>query len=194
MISCRFKISARRTEFLSRKEIHFHAIIIRKGDPDEKNYFSNGIFWNNIGLRFDRRWLGHRGYLNARVVIVPRFSCNRGTIAPNTGTISFGGTEMKLKLAKWCSIIPLFVYAPLIALATLDLVFFYTIFDLVLLFFMVLSIYVMPFLAVLGFVLSLILIFQKERKAIKFLVLSFVDIIILVVMVLVVVNIVHNMS
>ena len=101
---------------------------------------------------------------------------------------------MKLKLAKWCSIIPLFVYAPLIALATLDLVFFYTIFDLVLLIFMVLSIYVMPFLAVLGFVLSLILIFQKERKAIKFLVLSFVDIIIPVVMVLVVVNIVHNMS
>ena len=80
MIICRFKISARRTEFLSRKEIYFHVIIIRKGKPDEKNYFSNGIFGNNIGLRFDRRWLGHLGYLNARVVIVVRLQVNRGTI------------------------------------------------------------------------------------------------------------------
>ena len=105
---------------------------------------------------------------------------------------------MKLKLAKWCSIIPLFVYALMIAAAKLHgEVSDYTIkdlFNLVLLIFMVLSIYVMPFIAVLGFVLSLILIFQRERKAIKFLVLSFGDIIILVVMVLVVVKIVHNMS
>ena len=105
---------------------------------------------------------------------------------------------MKLKLAKWCSIIPLFVYALMIASAKLHgEVSDYTIkdlFNLVLLIFMVLSIYVMPFIAVLGIVLSLILIFQKERKAIKFLVLSFGDIIILVVMVLVVVKIVHNMS
>ena len=97
---------------------------------------------------------------------------------------------MKLKLAKWCSIIPLFVYALMIASAKLHgEVSDYTIkdlFNLVLLIFMVLSIYVMPFIAVLGIVLSLILIFQKERKAIKFLVLSFGDIIILVVMVLVV--------
>ena len=95
---------------------------------------------------------------------------------------------MKLKLAKWCSIIPLFVYALLIAAVTLNVVFSdYTIrdpFNLVL-FFMVLSIYVMPFLAVLGFVLSLILIFQRERKAIKFLVLSFVNIIIFVLLILV---------
>ena len=95
---------------------------------------------------------------------------------------------MKLKLAKWCSIIPLFVHALLIAAVTLNVVFSdYTIrdpFNLVL-FFMVLSFFVMPFLAVLGFVLSLILIFQRERKAIKFLVLSFVNIIISVLLILV---------
>ena len=119
---------------------------------------------------------------------------------------------MKLKLAKWCSIIPLFVYALLIAAATLyseflgnttiDVVIneqsvmalhreflgnttILYLFELVSLVSMVLSIYVMPFLAVLGFVLSLILIFQKERKAIKFLVLSFVEIIIFVLLILV---------
>ena len=54
------------------------------------------FFWNNIRLRFDRRWRGHWGYLNACVVIVPHFSCNRGTIAPrlwgdsggNRGTVA----------------------------------------------------------------------------------------------------------
>ena len=98
---------------------------------------------------------------------------------------------MKLKLAKWCSIIPLFVYALMIASATFGVEFSETttigyLFDLVFLVSMVLSIFVMPFLAVLGFVFSLILIFQKERKAIKFLVLSFVNIIISVLLILVV--------
>ena len=95
---------------------------------------------------------------------------------------------MKLKLAKWCSIIPLFVYALMIASAELSGLFPETVylFELVFLVSMVLSIFVMPFLAVLGFVLSLILIFQKERKAIKFLVLSFVNIIISVLLILVV--------
>ena len=51
---------------------------------DEKNYFSNGIFWNHIILRFNRQWLGHWGYRNAHVVIVPRFSCDRGTIDPQS--------------------------------------------------------------------------------------------------------------
>ena len=98
---------------------------------------------------------------------------------------------MKLKLAKWCSIIPLFVYALMIASATFGVEFSETttigyLFDLVFLVSVVLSIFVMPFLAVLGFVLSLILISQKERKAIKFLVLSFVNIIISVLLILVV--------
>ena len=95
---------------------------------------------------------------------------------------------MKLKLAKWCSIIPLFVYALLIAAAELSAVFPETksayLFELVGAVSMFLSIFVMPFLAVLGFVFSLILIFQKERKAIKFLVLSCVEIIISVQLVL----------
>ena len=57
-----------------------------------------------------------------------------------------------------------------------------------------LAVFVMPFLAVLGFVLSLILIFQKERKAIKFLVLSFVEIIISVLLILLFLAvIVHNL-
>ena len=90
---------------------------------------------------------------------------------------------MKLKLAKWCSIIPLFVYALMIASATFGVEFSETttivyLFNLVSSVSMVLSFFVMPFLAVLGFVLSVILIFQKERKAIKFLVLSFFEIII----------------
>ena len=90
---------------------------------------------------------------------------------------------MKLKLAKWCSIIPLFAYALLIAAMKLYSEFLgnttiLCLFELVL----VLSIYVMPFLAVLGFVLSVILIFQKERKAIKFLVLLCVEIIISVLL------------
>ena len=86
---------------------------------------------------------------------------------------------MKLKLAKWCSIIPLFVYALMIASAELHAEFSgnTTILYLSILVGFV-SIFVMPFLAVLGFVFSLILIFQKERKAIKFLVLSFFEIII----------------
>ena len=90
---------------------------------------------------------------------------------------------MKLKLAKWCSIIPLFFYALLIAATKLYSAFLgnttiLCLFGLVL----VPSVFVMPFLAVLGFVLSLILIFQKERKAIKFLVLSCVEIIISVLL------------
>ena len=94
---------------------------------------------------------------------------------------------MKLKLAKWCSIIPLFVYALMIASAELHAEFSgnTTILYLSILVGFV-SIFVMPFLAVLGFVFSLILIFQKERKAIKFLVLSFVEIIISVLQILVV--------
>ena len=96
---------------------------------------------------------------------------------------------MKLKLAKWCSIIPFFVYALMIASAELSGLFPETIltvylFELVGAVSMFLSIFVMPFLAVLGFVFSLILIFQKERKAIKFLVLSCVEIIISVQLVL----------
>ena len=94
---------------------------------------------------------------------------------------------MKLKLAKWCSIIPLFVYALLIAAAELHGEFLgnTTILYLSVLVSFV-SVFVMPFLAVLGFVFSLILIFQRERKAIKFLVLSFVEIIISVLLILVV--------
>ena len=95
---------------------------------------------------------------------------------------------MKLKLAKWCSIIPLFFHALLIAVAALYAVFPETksvyLFELVSLVSIVLSIFVMPFLAVLGFVLSVILVFQKERKAIKFLVLSCVEIIISVLLIL----------
>ena len=96
---------------------------------------------------------------------------------------------MKLKLAKWCSIIPLFVYVLMIAAAELSAVFPETksayLFELVGAVSMFLSIFVVPFLAVLGFVFSLILIFQKDRKAIKFLVLSFVNIIISVLLKLV---------
>ena len=98
---------------------------------------------------------------------------------------------MKLKLAKWCSIIPLFVYA-LCATSTLIL----NVIDIKngefemhlvaiikLLIFVVyvslfLSIFAAPIPAILGVVFSTILIFQKERKAIKFLVLSCVDIVI----------------
>ena len=85
---------------------------------------------------------------------------------------------MKLKLAKWCSIIPLFFHALLIAAVNLGETIPVYLFELVSPVSMVLFIFVLPFLAVLGFVLSLILIFQKERKAIKFLVLSCVNIII----------------
>ena len=92
---------------------------------------------------------------------------------------------MKLKLAKWCSIIPLFFHALLIAAVNLGETIPVYLFELVRPVSMVLFIFVMPFLAVLGFVLSLILIFQKERKAIKFLVLSFVEIIISVWLILV---------
>ena len=92
---------------------------------------------------------------------------------------------MKLKLAKWCSIIPLFFHALLIASDELYAEFLGNT-TILCLSGLVLgpSIFVMPFLAVLGFVLSVILIFQKERKAIKFLVLSFVNIIISVQLVL----------
>ena len=55
--------------------------MLMRGDTDEKNYFSNGIFWNHIILRFSRRWLGHWGYRNARVVIVVRLPPDRGTIS-----------------------------------------------------------------------------------------------------------------
>ena len=91
---------------------------------------------------------------------------------------------MKLKLAKWCSIIPLFFHALLIASTELYSAFLgnTTILCLSGLLVVLPSIYLMPFLAVLGFVLSVILIFQKERKAIKFLVLSFVNIIISVLL------------
>ena len=102
------------------------------------------------------------------------------------------GAEMKLKLAKWCSIIPLFAYAlpaaavlivmvidsleihdgPLLDTIIGDL------FPFVAWVSLLLSVFAVPIPAVLGIVLSAILIFQKERKAIKFLVLSCVDIII----------------
>ena len=100
---------------------------------------------------------------------------------------------MKLKLAKWCSIIPLFVYAscatallifkviaasdidggevPLVAIIGYLLVFVSRVSYL-------LSIFTAPIPAILGVVFSTILIFQKERKAILFLILSCADIII----------------
>ena len=104
-----------------------------------------------------------------------------------------GDAGMKLKLAKWCSIIPLFVYAlcaaallifkviaasdidggevPLVAIIGYLLVFVSTVSYL-------LSIFTAPIPAILGVVFSTILIFQKERKAILFLILSCADIII----------------
>ena len=100
---------------------------------------------------------------------------------------------MKLKLAKWCSIIPLFDYAscaaallifkviassdidggevPLVAIIGYLLVFVSRVSYL-------LSIFAAPIPAILGVVFSTILIFQKESKAILFLILSCADIII----------------
>ena len=104
-----------------------------------------------------------------------------------------GGAAMKLKLAKWCSIIPLFVYAscaaallifkviassdidggevPLVAIIGYLLVFVSRVSYL-------LSIFAAPIPTILSVVFSTILIFQKERKAILFLILSCTDIII----------------
>ena len=100
---------------------------------------------------------------------------------------------MKLKLAKWCSIIPLFVYA----LCAVALLIFKAIASsdidggevpLVAIIGYFIGIRVEGFLfafyfaapipAILGVVFSTILIFQKERKAILFLILSCADIII----------------
>ena len=98
---------------------------------------------------------------------------------------------MKLKLTKWCSIIPLFAYAlcetsmlilNVIAIKNgeieMHLVAIIKLLIFVVYVSLFLSIFAAPIPAILGVVFSTILIFQKERKAIKFLVLSCVDIVI----------------